>query len=318
MCRIQNAGAPSLGMWTGASAVMVMMFAATGWAQLRQPDSQRAYPRSPSRSSLSGRFAPAPSNPYAGFGAGRTRRPVLGRSPAGATRFSGIGRSSFSIAQENKAQRAYAVQQLLLRPQLLLYNRGYSGPIRRFDTRPAAGNVLQAPAQADVERALEELRNSDGPRTTTHYADDLQARIASRRHMLIQKAWDDLSNGRFARAYNGFESVEIIDRQSPAPRFGQLLTVFVDDQFVRSMHKLAKIFAYDEARPPNVEGMFDYGLTVLMLLPDDEEELQDQYVELRGFVRALSDSDRQVQAQGQALLALCYGTPVSTGTSLRP
>lgn len=195
------------------------------------------------------------------------------------------------------------MQQLLLRPQYLLYNRGFSAPIRRFDTRPAAGNVLQAPAQADVERALEELRNSDQARTTTHYADDLQVRINSQRHRLIQKAWDDLSNGRFARAYNSFESVEIIDRQSPAPRFGQLLTVFVDGQFVRAMHKLAKTFAYNEARPPNVEGMFDYGLTLLMLLPDNEDDLQDKYVELRGFVWALSDSDRQVQAQGQALLA---------------
>ena len=303
MCRIQNASRPSLGTWTGASAVMVLMFAATGWAQSRQPGSQRAYPRSPSPSRLSSRFAPTASNPYSGFGAGGTRRPVAGRSPAGPTRLGEIGRSSFSIAQENKAERANAIQQLLFRPSSLLYSKAFSAPIRRFDTRPAVGNILQAPAQADVERALEELRNREGARPTTHYADDLQVRIASQRNTLLQKAWHDLRNGDYARAYNRFESVEIVDRQSPEPRFGQLLAVFVDDQLTRSMHKLAKIFAYNEARRPNVQGMFDYELTLLILFPDDEEELQDKYVELRGYVRALSGSDAGVQAQSQALLA---------------
>ncbi len=171
---------------------------------------------------------------------------------------------------------------------LLLRNTGYSAPVQRLTRRPAGGsNPYYAPSEIDMEKAildLQERKVSDWS-----YVDMMKSRNMSHRKQLVAEAAAYFRAGDYLRAGARFESAEIVDRRMPTPRFGQLLVAVSQEHWRQAMHKLSKLASYDSQRGPNVEGMFEYGIT-LQQLYGSPDALIETFQNLRLFAQENVDN----------------------------
>ncbi|MEE9294646.1 MAG: hypothetical protein V3W34_06775 [Phycisphaerae bacterium] len=218
------------------------------------------------------------------------RRPAprgMARSTRLALRGSAAGRGRNALGINRRGLGRTDVSGFIHRPRSLLYRAGYTAPLTRMSLSSTVAGLRNAPSQADIERAIEEIKTSN--LRANEYSRSLAAQIDLQGRQLVDDGWGYFQDGDYLRARSAFESAEIVDRHSPVPRFGQLIVDVAQSHYRRAITLLAKSISYDARRPPGIAGLFEYDVSLQEIFGDEKKMLRS-ILQLRQFAQENLDN----------------------------
>lgn len=205
-----------------------------------------------------------------------TGNPVHRPAPRGALRRTGRvprgsvpGRARDLVGVNRGDVRRSGANWFIDRPQSLITRSGYSAPLHRLSLSGTVASLRNAPSQADFERAIEEVKAAGLQRN--QYTSRLTAQMDLRGRRLASDGWIYFEDGDFLRARSSFASAEIVNESSPVPRFGKLMVDVAQQHYRRAITQLARNLILDAQRPPGVDGLFEYDVSLSSVFGDDDE-----------------------------------------------
>lgn len=212
-----------------------------------------------------------PTRPY-------SRKPAIARrasSPLNRRGLMNINQNGTSTTQINS---------FLARPNALLRGSSFTAPVRRLSLGTTAATRMYMPTQAEMDRAVQEIQQSGALEQPDRYADFMWGQIVAQRRRLLEDGWAYFKDRDYLRARSAFEGAEMIDSRAPAPRFGQIIVDVTVEHYRRAMTQLARSVNYDSKRPPDVEGLFEYNVSLRRAF-GSEDDLRDVIFKLRRFAQ---------------------------------